>query len=541
MIDFDLKNLKCVVAEGTSEPIDDMLVDALNKELRIYLKKNKYSALLNEISRQLPIYGSVLLKKIKDGAEIVPLQNLFIEQGARDAKTAGFVMIRHLMSPDELRKMADVWGKEKVQQVIDKYCVYKLTGYEDEKELNIGETSNYAEVWEIFQAVPDTYFGGKDENDYYDSHWVVAGVNDYAVNENGVILGENGIELFKSKITNRPFVEFHYSRAENRWLGIGVVEDTFEAQRRRNQYESWRGKALEISSMILWQTRDELVQKNVSTDIETGEIIKVSSEINRIANEERNMPAMNAAVSNNENEADRLTFSYDVIRGEASPATATATAIQNQLSQASSIFDYKRENVELSLNELVHEFFFPDLEKKIKSQHILMYTGSGEEVNKMRELVLDKYFRLKLFEMAVQTGTLPTQEEYEAKRDEIIRMLQRRDGNEIWLDIVDNFFGNIYQYVDVIIGGENRDIATQYQNLQNIFTIIARFPDAINNPVVRSIIFQLMRIVGINPMQIEMAEQERVEQQAQVNQNANQQGAEATTPQPNTISGMENV
>lgn len=521
MIDLDVKDMQLI----SNNPESDLVVDILEKEFKAWMKKTSFGQILNQISHDLPIYGSVVLRKIKDGAQVVDLRNFFIEQAAPSIKDAAYVMIKHYMTPGQLRKKIGVW--DGVETVIEKYCGnIPKDSYDDEKSSLPGVGSPYAEIWETWQEVPLNWFTGKesDENTYVDSHWILAGISPVYGEKKNDLIGYSGIVLFKEQITKRPFSEVHYNRTNGRWLGIGVIEDTFEAQRRKNKLEDQREKSLALSSLIAFQTRDYSVASNLINDVDDGDVIPVKSALERIPTELRNIPEFDRASQEIENLADRLTFSYDVIRGEATPSTATAFAVQTQLSQASSIFEYKRENIELFLNEFIPEFGFPDFKKAMKKSHPFRYSGSPEQVDNMREQILTIYLRGKILDFILKNLRVPTAQEVAGLKEVLTLEMKRRDGNKIWMTVVENFFKDADYNVDLVIGGgENRNIMTQLQNSQNILAMIVRYPDSMTNPVVRALIFQMMRGIGMNPAEVELLEQRQVEKIAT---------AATPTPQP---------
>lgn len=506
MIDIDVKDFMLIPNNYETE----LNVYLLEKELKRWLKKHRLGKILNEVARKLPIYGSVVLKKIKGGAEIVDLRNLYNEQGAESLDKARYVIIKQLMSPEALRKMKGKW--DNVEAAIEKYASFVPKGYEDEKSFNVSAGTPDVEIYERYAEVPLSWFTGKetDSKKFIKSKFVVAGINDVKRDKDGNVIDEGGLILYKEKLENWPFKEVHYNKTEGRWLGIGIVEDTFEAQRRKNELMNQQLKAMEISSMLVFQTRDNVVARNLFSDVESGDILRVQTEITPLVIEERNLASFQVASREVENLADRLTFSFDVIRGETPPASATATAVITQLQQATSVFDYKRENIGLFMQEFIEDLVFPELEDRLNAEHMFRFSGSADELERIREKIAMSLIRSQMLEFIQQAGRLPTEEEIQLVKAKVKKQLRKR-GDKIWLSVKKDFFANLDYYVDLVITGENRSVIAQLQNTQALLAVLAKNPDVLKHPVLKRLFFKFMSLVGMSISELELAEQEMTE------------------------------
>ena len=111
-IDIDTKDFLLI----SQNPTTEWNVHLLEKELKAWMKKEKYSKILNQLSDELPIYGSVVLRKTKEGAEVIDLRYFFTEQGAESLKKSRYKIIKHLMTPETMREMEGSWNNVK------RYC-----------------------------------------------------------------------------------------------------------------------------------------------------------------------------------------------------------------------------------------------------------------------------------------------------------------------------------------------------------------------------------------------------------------------------------
>lgn len=498
MLDIDTKDFVLI----SENPATDFNVFLLEKELKAWLKTSKFGKLLNKIVHDLPVYGSVVIEQTNDGPEVVDLRYLMVEQSAPSLDKASYILRKRLMSAGDIRKMSKVW--DKADEVIERYCLHVAKSYEDGGSYN-KKLSPYAEVYTRYGEVPLSWITGKD-NDYETyvySRFICAGVNDYSTNDDGKVTEERGLILFKEQLDELPFKEVHYNRTDARWLGIGVVEDTFEDQRRVNQVKDQEAKAMELSSLILFHTPDETITKNVMTDVDNGDIIRTPNGIARIDNSMRSLGEFSTVAASYEKHADQMTFSYDVIRGETSAASATATAVINQTQQATSVFDYKREDIGLFLNEFITDLVFPELEDKLNQPHSFRFAGNIDEMEKLRVKAIDGYLRSKI----IESGDIPSKEEYEATKQSLLAKY-RDDGGKMWIKVNKDFYKNLAYNLTLEITGESKNVQAQLANLNNLLGVVGKNPEVLKNPVVKRLLFKVMALTGMHISELEALEQE---------------------------------
>lgn len=507
-LDVDVKDFVLI----SENPETEFNVALLEKEMKAWMKKSKLGKILNEIVRKLPIYGSVVLRKTKKGAEIVDLRYLFNDQSAQCLDESRYIILKHLMTPRDLRKMKD-W--DNTQEVIDKYLSYDSESYEQGGGMQQRQITPYAEVYERFGEVPLSWFTDKnaDDNIFVLSRFIIAGCDEMKKNSEGKNYYDEGIILFKEQIKELPLKEVHYDRTEGRWLGIGVVEDTFEDQRRVNEIKDQEAKALEIASLVLFQTRDQLVHRNLLSDVDNGELLRVNSEITRIDNNLTSLPVFETVANDYDNHANKTTFSSDLLAGEAPASSATATAVINQTQQSTSTYDFKKENVGLFLNEFITDLVFPEIETKLNQPHIFRFTGEIYEIQKLRERSVEGYLRTKIFE----TGEVPTPEQYQMEKDRLLKDYTKQ-GNQIWLDVEKDFFRNLEYEVSLEVTGESRNLQTQLQNIQFVFGLISKNPQILDNPILKRLLFKVMSLMGMSLSELENAESEYKDQQDEMQQ-----------------------
>jgi len=502
MIDLDTKDFILV----TSNPEDDLAVFLLEKELKLWLKKHKLGKTLNQIVEELPVYGTVVLEKVNGGVQIVDLRNLYIDQGAETLESASYINIKHIMTPGELRKMNGKW--DNVDDAIALFSKKTRPSYDPltGTTLEVAAGRPTVDVWVRYGEVPKSFFTKKesDEDVWTLAKFVVAGIDHITKNPEGVIIGEEGLVLYSEEIDSLPLKAFHYTRTKGRFLGVGIIEKTFEEQRRINEIKNQKSKAMEIAALTVFQSRGESVANNITTDTENGQILFSKERIEPVPTEARDMIAFENEEKNVEAQADRLTFSYDVVRGESTPATATLGAVQLQNQQATSSFEYKRENIELILREYIEDIVYPELKKELNKEHVLRFTGSIGEINKMRDIISTSLARREQYTAMVEGREVKTEEELKAQ---YTKELQRY-GDKVWLKIIDDFYKDIDWKVDLVIMGENMNLIAEMQNRINLLQFTAKDPTIWSDPIKRHIIFSALSRTGTRTAELDAIQRE---------------------------------
>jgi hypothetical protein len=444
------------------------------------------------------------------------LRYTYLEQSASSLSKSRYVIFKHLMTPEAMREMSGSW--DNVTEAINKFAISSTKSYDTGGQLNVVHTTPELEVYERFGEVPVSFFdnegsmfgdGTDSDEEYVYARWIVAGIDNIVTTAdtqgNVQQIHSPGVILFKEQLKKEdaPFKEVHYRKTIGRWQGIGVIEDTFEDQRMVNKTKDQEDKAQELASLILFQTATDMAAKNVLTDVDNGEIIKSTNNINRIDNSNKNITDMAKIAQAYELHADLETFSADLLGGQESPASATLGAVKQQMQASSSVYEYKKENFGLFLKEFIDDLVFPDFEKDITEKHAFRYTGDLMEMQKLRERVVDGYIRAKVFagEMPV-----PTQEEYQQLKTDWIKMFAKQ-GSHLWAEVEKDFFKNLGYNVSLEITGEGKNVQAWLNNLQQVLTLIQN-PMALQNPLQKRLIYKMLSAMGMSFSELENAESE---------------------------------
>ena len=469
-IDIDTKDIILMTAPGGSS----IKTWFLQRSLKNWFKRKEFGKVLNRIAGELPVYGSVVLKKVKDDVKFVNLKNFICEQNADTLDQSNYIIEQHLYTPIEFMKL----GKEKkwdnVKEIID---LYK------------GSKEQYIRVFERY-GLCEEY----DELKY--KMILVADIpTDIKLNKQQEIEINESIVLASEEIETHPYFEIHMFKIPGRWLGCGIPELLEDPQIRLNEITNQEARSSYWASKRLWQTRDPGVKRNLLGKSKDGDILCVDEEINPVPMEDRNTYATYSAQTEKwKANTQELTFSYDVIRGQRTPAGTPLGSAQLSASMSLSYFDQIKENIALDIKSLLYSFILPSFEKYASKEHIIRI--AGEDIDKLSEMILDTRERKRFFDFILKTGKIPSPEERDIMKEILLQQIKGK--GEFMIKIDNGWLKDVHYDVDIAITDESIDAATQASNLIQGLQAIAQNPGFLQDPTQKKFFAKYLESGGIN-------------------------------------------
>jgi hypothetical protein len=433
------------------------------------------------------------------------------------------------MTPSQLRET----GWDNVDIAIERFGSAELPESFEDTGGNVNQLSStpYIKVYKRYGEVKKGWLDGSDSDEMVRALFIVAGADVQEVNEQKQVTGEAGITLFSSKWHKEwPYKDYHYTRVPGRWLGMGIPESLFDIQTRVNELKNGKRISMELSSLHLFQTKDKTVVRNVLTDLQNGDLIRSPSGIEAIANEERNLPAFSQEEESYMAQADKITFAYEAVSGQSLPSSTPATNALIATQQATNVFAFKRENLTLFLQEFFNELVLPQLMKDLTPEHIMRFTGNGQELLKLdqaaSEIVASDYIKDRLL-----TGVYIDPADVEALKQKAIEAY-RKNGENRFLKIKEAFYDDAEFEFDFIIGNEQADPNLMVNNTLAVLTPLLQ-TYGLQDPRAKMLFFKYAEQLGVSPAEMELADQqaEQIQQQAQQAQLQAPQQPNAALPQ----------
>lgn len=519
MLNIDTKNIRL----WPLNPESQFSTYLLEKELRQWLKGHKFGKVLNQLAEEAPRFGSVVLEKTTDGAEAVDLRRIILDPTVQSIQDSRFVTTINYLTPTQMR--ATTWDKTEVETAIERFQNANTTEpYEDQSvNVNIMRSTPYIKVFKRYGEVPtwwvdDKAKPGTDAGDkLVKALFIVAGADWQSKNIEGKPVGELGVILFKSVWRKDwPFKDFHYMKTRGRWLGIGIVEMLFDVQVRVNEMKNQKRLAMEISAMHLFQTPDKSIVRNVLTDLQSGDLMISKQGITPIETEERALPAFKDEEQSYNAQTDKLSFAYEALRGDTGDASTPLGTTQIAVAQGTSVFAFKKENLSLFIQDFFNDLVLPELLKDLTPEHIMRFTGSSMELQKMdtaaAEVYANDYVKKELLQ-----GKMILPEHMDAAKQKAVKAYQRL-GTDRFLKMKENFYKDAEFEFDFLVTNEQADPAKMATNIQAVITEVSQNPNILNDPRLKLLLYKLCDQLGISPAELELADQQAQEQQQQQGQ-----------------------
>lgn len=477
-IDFDTKNIRLLTAGG-GDPLKTWFME---RDLKYWMRDKQFGKVLNRIFKELPIFGSVVLKIVDGTPYFVDLRNFIVDQTADTIEGMNYILEIHNYTVPQFKKIAKdmKWEQKDIDQVIELYHRMK-----DVSHIRLYE--RYGEEGKVDDAGNTTY-------SYRRTFLADVGVDEFDMYGN-IVSVHPGVELESKEWEGNPYWEFHAEKMAGRWLGIGVVETLFEPQIRVNEIANLQNKASYWAALRIFQTRDAAANRNLMTDVRNGELLTTESEITQIDMSDRNLAFFNEEHSKWMQNRAELTFSYDVVQGERLPAGTPLGSAKIAISQTLSYFEGIQENVAMDVKEMLFDVIIPQFEKDSTVEHNLRLVG--QDLDQYVEMVKNDLIAKEIIRQVTSGRPFPMNKD----RDMIGLAIEEaiKQNKEKIMTVPKNFYKDVKYDVDIDITGESVDTRVRYATRFAILQAITADPTMTTDPVKRKILAGMAEDGGINP------------------------------------------
>lgn len=477
-IDFDTKNIRLLTAGGGSTTKTWFM----ERDLKYWMRDQQFGKVLNRIFKEIPIFGSVVIKVVKGKCYFVDLRNFIMQQSAEDLDASSHILEIHNYTVSEFRKAAkDMgWNQKKVDETIENFHKMKDT--------------SHIRVYERYGEEPTVAANGKTTYENKRTFVADVGIDEYD-NLGTLTVAHPGVELDSQVWVGHPYREFHMEKMSGRWLGVGVVETLFEPQIRINELANVQAKTTYWAGLRVFQTRDPAVNRNLYTDVRNGETLNTDSEITQIDMSDRNLAFFNEEHQKWQQNRAELTFSYDVVQGERLPAGTPLGSAQLSISQTLSYFEGIQENIALDVKEMLYEDIIPYFKETNTSEHTLRLVG--QDLDQFIAMVKNELVLKEVIRIATSGGPFPTNHDKDVIELAIEGAIKQ--GKEHIITIPRSFYEDVKYDVDIDITGESVDTRVRSATRFAILQAITADPTMTTDPVKRKILIGMAEDGGINP------------------------------------------
>lgn len=525
---IDLDTSDCYIkAETEGAQLKSWL---LRREFMGYAKESGFGKKLNELADDLPAFGTVVWKKVKNSSgrtdvETVELINLMNDPAVKELKD-GVVIERHVLTQSDLWSYKS-WDQNEVQNMITNGQTIARVGFLDTNQAvmsgsfatTVDEYTPFYEVYEFWGEIPRAMYekykrGGKPrvykrgtppvqqagaiespyQNELSDSVYVMAVVS-------GVDSGQKETVLFCKEVNRNlfPYKEVHFRRRKGRWLGVGNYEACFDLTEKANEITNRYFSSLRIALLHLYQTRDKSHVKNVLSDLLDGDLVVSKSEITAIPTEIRGAADYMNEMRLIEAKADRVCKSLEVVTGQNLPSNTPFKLGAQQLVSATKFFDKVQENMGLFLECVFNEWLLKDFGESLTEEHILEILDDTDDME-VYYATKKKIFQYDVMKRYIlETNELPTVEKLQMV-GELVQDQVKKSPKQIRIER--DYFTNFKYSVKMVITSENNRKKENLDTLSETFQVTAANPAALQDPRLMKLLNMILEESGYSPLQI---------------------------------------
>ena len=371
---FDVKDIEIYI-DNADEYYKSFLVQKYHDHWAL---ENEMDTFIDEVVESYVDYGGVLVKKTKGlRPEVVNLQSLaFCDQTNILSGTFG---IKHFFSVPELREMAGVWDKKQMELVILKSRNEKQ---QDKDNIASKTPGKYIEVYEVHGSFPDSWVDG-DSDEYSSQIHVCTFYKDDNQNKHGV-------SLFRKREPKLPFKFLARDKIFGRALGMGGIEELFEAQVWTNYAEKRMMEMLDTASQILYKTTDQaFAKRNKMAELQNGEILvlREGADIGQIDTAPRNIAVFKDSEFGYAEHARQMGGASEVSLGDQPNAGTPFKSVEAQLFENNSLHKYRQGKIAVFMDEIYRDWLIPGFAKEITNGIKFLSELSIGEIQDLAEKV----------------------------------------------------------------------------------------------------------------------------------------------------------
>jgi hypothetical protein len=463
-VDSEVKNLrfdtKHVLVFSQNPRKDFPAVFISNAALKSWMAENGEDLKLKSAVEEFVGNGNIGFKKVGSGYETVDPLNTYVTNQKAETVDDTDLIERHEMTASQIKEMT-AWDQKVADQVIKDlgnktFTAAKLT-------TPIESTGKKYEIYEYTGEVSEKEFNqikgieGGDEHDYFLAKVIVAGLEQGGKGEKFTLFSEK----LKGKMSDH-YIYAHRGRYEGKFWRIGMYELLFDHQVRANEIGNQLARGLEWASKVIFRSKDSRVLQNIRADLDNGDVV-ITEDLTQVDVRMRSMDQLIADWNRNQLDADKLSNSFEVVRGETMPAGTPFRLTALIDANAGKLFTLLRQKITLPYKRVFREWILPSLVKDLKGEDVFRFVGEVDILDELRELMVNSWYLENLVQIGPHTRDIA-----EAIKAEKMDELRQSDPvventKDIWKGVLPRLF--------ITITGENSDAADNIQDMVELIQL----------------------------------------------------------------------
>lgn len=457
-IDSEVKNLrfdtKNILVYSQNPSKDFAAVFLANASLKSWMAENGEDLKLKSAVEEFVANGNIIFKRVGGGYELCDLLDTYITNETAETIDETAIIERHGdLNASTLKKMKS-WDQKVVDLVIKDLGNKSFKS--SELSTDIESSEKKYEVFEYTGEVSEKEFNeiqgkkGGDPNNYFLAKVIVAGLRE---NKKG-----QKYTLFAEKLANKKMSDFyidaHRGRYEGRFMRVGMVELLMDHQIRANEIGNQIAKGLDWASHVVFRTKDSKIMQNLRADLENGDVITGTEDLQQIQVRLQGFDQLIADWNRLMTDADRISNSFEVIRGESLPSGTPFRLGLLMDQNAGRLFTMLRQKITLPYKRVFREWVLPELIKGMKGKDVFRFTGDIELIDQLRDVMVESWYANNLIAIGPHT-----KEVAEAIKEEKREELRDQDPaientKKIWEGVLPRLFvtitGEAYVYNEML-------------------------------------------------------------------------------------------
>jgi hypothetical protein len=242
-----------------------------------------------------------------------------------------------------------------------------------------------------------------------------------------------------------------------------------------------------------------IAARNILTDLENGSILTTAqnTSITQVNNGAQNYSALNALFEDWNTQAENMTSTYPAILGSTPPHANAAFRLQASLqNEAAAIFDYRRAEMGIFIQEIYEDWVLPFLVKEINRTKEFIGDMTDDELEIVAGLIAEFEANEKV-KQAILSGQVVTQADMDQLKQSIAQA-HTKAGKKRKFKFPKGYFKGDYG-VEVITTGEQKDRQKVLSSLFQIVQVVAQNPNVLDNPTMGRLFNEIMETAGVSP------------------------------------------
>lgn len=474
-IDLDQKDIGFRAKTPNGYELTEVTRAAVQDKLgKVYFEQK-----LNDFERMLAIDGTAVWKTYEENGKMitqgVDILNIYLDPTTPSIQEAYRFTERSLMFPEQIEQMTGWTNTEGIGDNVTE-GLPRTDPYWMNRASQVNSNVKMVDVYECWGMIPKSLITGlkADENEEVPGHVVVSGVD--SPGKERCLLIEANTRTDSEGNSLKPYEEAWYTRVPNRWYGMGVAEKVLNLQIYANIMFNIRINRSRVSQLGLFKIKKGAgVTPQMLSQLPSNGAVVLNNmdDLQQFVMQEASQSSYtDENVINSLSE--RLTNAFEVVTGEALPASTPATnaAIQNQ--NAKSGFTIIKGGVGEFLRRWIDRHALPIIAKELTAGELVRITADDDSFKELVDrIVLNQ--AMESLDKSYANGYLPSPQELTAA---VASAREKMLKNNVFIKLTKDVIASELE-TEVFVTNDEMDVSVTIQNLISMLNFAPEFREAI--------------------------------------------------------------